>query len=414
MDPPFSPPAHESLLPPRSFARCRGINIQSPQQVLIYLSLILVFFVYYDTTTDYSYLQLINLSCPPPPRSYDRRRGINVQPPPQEVESLASPGLPTTGREGLFAPAEGTALDQGSVSRIVSRSLGNAVTIVRRRSSTQNGNDNENDGGDGGGLSRSSSRWRSWQELPPRALAKTTTTNAATKKGETSKEKAIDYPGTSSRVVAMNGHEARSGGIAGNNSSVVSGDTARHKAAGATCPEAFEDPIAAEKSADNNTTDAQPSAAFSSFPTTNHCRGRVPLVPRVATLTNKSKVRENCDTTRAPRRTKDFDPDNLECVRRHEASVAESARRVQRLRMETEKRSLFRARPLPTFLGAGNTTTGGCFGSTRGSGAARGGGCGGGASGEANPDLIAALEQVQEVGVERWCCRRQRPRFLVS
>lgn len=287
----------------------------------------------------------------------------------------------------MLAPAEGTALDRGSVSRIVSRSLGNAATKMRRNS-TQNGNDNENCGGDRGGLSGSSSRWRSWQECPPHALAKTPAPTVATK-GTKSEEKASDYPGTPSRAVAFNGHETKYGGIA--TDGVVSIGASRQKATGAACPDSC-DSSAAAKSA--STADAQPPAASSSS-TTSH-RGGVPLVPRVATLPPKIKTRESY-AAGAPRKTKDFDPDNLQCVRRHQASVAERAQRTQRLRMETDKRSLFKARPLPTFLGVGDTT-GGCSGSSS-SGGTRGGGGGSGSRGETGetmPDLIAALEQVRE------------------
>lgn len=316
-----------------------------------------------------------------PTRSYDRHRGINIQS--LEAESSASPGVPNE-REGLFAPAEGTALDRSSVSRIVSRSLGDAAAKMRRNS-TQNGNDNENYGGDPGGLSGSSSRWRSWQECPPHALAKTPAPTIATK-GTTSEEKASDYPGTPSRAGALNGHGTKYGGIT--TDGVVSGGASRHKAMGAICLDSCDSSSLAKAA---GTADAQSSAASSSSATSY--RGGVPLVPRVATLPSKNKTRESY-AAGAPRKTKDFDPDNLQCVRRHEASVAERAQRTQRLRMETDKRSLFKARPLPIFLGVGDTT-GGCSGSSS-SGGTRGGGgdSGRGATGEMMPDLITALEQV--------------------
>lgn len=83
-------------------------------------------------------------------------------------------------------------------------------------------------------------------------------------------------------------------------------------------------------------------------------------LPRVATLASSSKSARVAggaggdDTSNKPPllvKTQDFDPDKLECVLRHEASLAERAEQVENLRKATRRKSLFRARPLPAFLG---------------------------------------------------------------
>lgn len=272
----------------------------------------------------------------------------------------------------MFAPCEGGALgrpgEAGGVAQIVARSLGNAVIAVRQSSKADlntkgGGVDN---GGSGKGRRRGDSgsvrsRWRSWEETPPPALSGPAPT--------VNREKHERHNGASSRATAV--------------------------ANGAS------DGTAPPRTTVDSSSSPCPSSAAS--------RNGAPLVPRVAALAAdinaRKKSGEEDDSMVPPRRTKEFDPDKLECVRRHEASVVERAQRVQSLRAEAEKKTLFRARPLPGFLAGG----GGNSGIDDGGQADRGRGRIGEA--EIQPELLfAALEEAsvgylsrEVVVVERVC-----------
>lgn len=138
----------------------------------------------------------------------------------------------------------------------------------------------------------------------------------------------------------------------------------------------------------------------------NQALAQSPPVPRVATLaSSRQRIREGGDdggyddrknSKQQPQqpflvKTKDFDPDKLECVLRHQASLVERAKEIESSREATRRRSLFRARPLPGFLGSDGGESG-VKTDKHGEGAS-GKRCGG-LGGEGKPGLLEALEQV--------------------
>ena len=380
-----------------------------------------------------------------------------------------------TGVTVAAAPCEGGVLDTESVGRIVARSLGNAVTTVRRQRSKDSrisvGGVSDGGGGSGGGgvsgggggrgvrseRGRSSrrSQWKAWKDSPTAALLgkkrPTIINGGANDSHHRHHDHDRESPPRSKTGAASETSPLRGGRHAFTGENGLSYAVSKRNPGGAHAA-AIKPPVrdlsatgfsATESSArdlsarslsavgdDTSRGTTTPGVDAPPCPP----RSRVSLVPRVATLAidhtggkknagNKKNSHRDGDTLTPPKKTKDFDPDNLECVRRHEASVAERAREAQAMRAEVERRSKFRALPLPSFRSAaearGGTSVG--VGVGVGAGAGTGGisiaagsrsggkwhyGSGGLAVGtsdvqQARPGLLSALEQVkcQHVGV---------------
>lgn len=382
-------------------------------------------------------------------RSYDRQRGINLNSLHEDGASTASPIPAIQGRQedgglhvtktrgtnsgasssraatmpagsgdgqdsGALAPCyDGGILDNGSVGTILARSLGNAAAAVRRNrpgggeGGGGNGTNKRGggDGGDSGTINNKSldrfavrSRWRSWNEPPPAALltAEEIRSLPAGKLEEETRQRRP--PDVIAEVVPPLQSRRRLKNDPGNS---TNSDGKKHLPGSSTC-DSSRAPAAA-KGTPNSEVHNQGSKDGGSLSTPSSATSRrssvggVPLVPRVATLSAASTADKS--HAEAVRKGKDFDPDQLECVRRHEASVAEKERRVRSLRAEAEKRTHFRARPLPGFLdgvGAAGpigraSGNGGGLGQSRrdhGSVVSAGGVAG------TRPELLAALEQV--------------------
>lgn len=281
---------------------------------------------------------------------------------------------------GALAPCEGGGLDGESVRHILERSLGNAIAAVRKKASNANGVVGDN------GNSRARFGVLPWQPLQERPAAA-----SATERTVKRLEKVGDRGQKRPEVVAKMPLSEDRATYLGNNKPVgitSDGESTNHPATKKHQGEAASDSGRAKAVALNG--EARPPASSYSH------RSGAPLVPRVATLAvvnNSTEKINDIDARASVRKTKDFDPDKLECVRRHEASVAEKARQVQSLRTEAENKSLFRARPLPAFLGAIPCRYGDGKGAGKGNsgrelavGVARG----------TRVELLAALEQVRQ------------------
>lgn len=212
-------------------------------------------------------------------------------------------------------PCQEGLVDHDRVQDILVRSLGKAVMAVRRASRGRRALDGE---------IPDRFRWRSWQGTPPSALAPT---------GVMELRPRAPHKGR--------GEPARL--------------QARRKRVIDSCPPnggRLDLPGKTKESAPAvQTSDVADSTTSRSSSTTKASRKGATPVPRVARLAAEiSAEKQPASDTTVVRRTKDFDPDKLECVRRHEASVTERMRKQQRLKAEVARKSLFRARPLPAFL----------------------------------------------------------------
>lgn len=260
---------------------------------------------------------------------------MNIQPSEQGAPDTSAPALNNNpakcnsdgkpeGRRSL--PKDGEKCEQGvddhdRVQGILVRSLGKAVMAVRRTSRARRSL--------GGVCARSSDeiperfRWRSWQGTPPFALA----------------SKGVMEQKASPRAPHKGGGEpARL--------------KAREERVSGSCPSnggSLDLPGKAEES--TPATQASEVADSTRSGSSSASRKGATSVPRVAKLAAEINARKkSASDTTVVRRTKDFDPDKLECVRRHEASVTERVRKLQSLKAEVARKSLFRARPLPAFL----------------------------------------------------------------
>lgn len=293
---------------------------------------------------------------------------------------------------GELAPfCEGGTSDNGSVGQILARSLGNAASTARRNRPA--GGDVGNSGSGGNqdqGRSVARSRWRSWNEAPPHALltAEEVRSESEGREDDVARRQQQQPPDVVAEVVPpLQSRRRLKGRIGHSINPDGKKDLPENRAPG--LPGA-----AAAKGTPNSEARSRESKQEEPLSTASSASSRRPLVPRVATLAAAGATADKSQAE-AARKGKDFDPDQLECVRRHEASVAEKERRVQSLRREEEKRTRFRARPLPVFCESG---------SEAGPGGRAPGGGGGvyqsrpvesavGAAGT-SPELLAALEQV--------------------
>ncbi|CBJ29331.1 expressed unknown protein [Ectocarpus siliculosus] len=380
--------------------------------------------------------------------NYDRQRGINVTALKDEEKSEAQlvsfkqqnnhemkakhskrSGGGTIGSNveggnqgGMIAPCcEGGATDAGSVGGILARSLGNAGTRRRRRMTEGGGKGRSIPGSNQDKeVSAPQSRWRSWNEPPPRALLTAEEIRSASAAKTTDeRRRQPPPPEVIAEIIPPFRSRRRFRTPSGNsNASDEKGKPTEHAAAGVSL-ESGE----GEKRRDGcngeglvSTTTAAPSSSRRT------AAGGVPLVPRVATLATPPATEKN--KTEATKKGKDFDPDQLECVRRHEASIAEKERMVHSIREEAEKRTFFRARPLPAFLdgdgavpwSVGDLTSKGC-GDARGKGGKSGRGSAAGTGlGEAGtrPELLAALEQDEEAQALVEKIRKINPRADIA
>eukprot|EP00903_Cladosiphon_okamuranus_P012004 g11271.t1 len=413
--------------------------------------------------------------------NYDRQRGITFNAAHEDGTSPASPVPIVQGREnddgphgakpqrsnlgaacssgaagsgevqggGALAPClDGGTLDNGgSVAQILARSLGNAAAAVRRsrpcggreaegrRSPSKSVGVGAGVDGDGKGRRQNPdrsavrSRWRSWNEAPPDALltAQEIRSASSAKQGDDRRRQrppadvvAEVVPPLHTRRRFTNG-TGNSGNPDGKkdlpetSAPVLSG-----AAASATSATAAKGPPTSEARRRGSKEEGPPSKAPSAS-SRRSSAGGVPLVPRVAMLAAASTVEKN--HAGAARKGKDFDPDQLECVRRHEASVVEKERRVRNLRTEEEKRTLFRARPLPGFLesGGGPADSGGRGASGAGGGVGQKGRRDLGTVTSATtgvagttPELLAALEQDEEARALAEKIRKINPRADIA
>lgn len=325
---------------------------------------------------------------------------------------------------GAFAPCcEGGMLDNGSVGQILARSLGNAVVAVRRNRSGEGEGEarettNKRGGGYGGDSGKGNSqtqarsamrsRWRSWNEAPPHVLLTPEEIQSElVGQQKDDRQRQRPPPDVVAEVVPpLQNRQSRrrfNNGTGNSTSPDGKNDLSEHSTHGVSRVAAAT-AAAAAKGTPNSEVHSRgskkggPLSTASSASSRRFSAGGVPLVPRVAMLAAASTADEN--HTEAVRRGKDFDPDQLECVRRHEASVAEKERRVRSLRNQEEKRTFFRARPLPVFLESGGATGSVSRASSSGGGVGQstrdhGSGLGAAEVTETSPELLAALEQVR-------------------
>ena len=350
------------------------------------------------------------------------------------LRAASSSGTATTGTgstEGKGGSALAPCFDGGisangnSVGQILARSLGNAAAAVRRnRSRGGEGTDrsiaNKRGGAHVGDSSQGRkqdpdryairSRWRSWNETPPEALLTAEEIRRVSGEGQQDDRRrqrpppevvAEVVPPLQNRRRSKNGTGSSADPDGKNDLSISStpgvsgtGTAAAAAAAAKRTP--------GRDARSRGSKEGAPVSTASSASSRRSSAGGVSLVPRVAMLAAAAPTADKTHAGAAARKGKDFDPDQLECVRRHEASVAEKERRVRTLRTEEEKRTQFRARPLPGFLESGG-----------------GGSGGGGAVGQqsrrdrqgavlsatvvpgTSPELLAALEQVPSESNDR-------------
>ena len=238
-----------------------------------------------------------------------------------------------------------------------------------------NSGDSESGSGGGGGDGTDRGRrprrseWKSWRESPTAALLgrKQSTGNERTNASDDDRDGRQP-----SRAKAVSEMSPAPSPLRDRKTSSTEGNGKASRAAstpGVRDGAAISKPSAKEhdRSGLGDTSDASRVAAqvqgrgTPRTPQRQRGGGGVSLVPRVATLAmgatvgksrNGTRSNRDGDTPTPAKRAKDFDPDNLECVRRHEASVAERAREAQSARAEVERRSKFRALPLPSFRSA--------------------------------------------------------------
>lgn len=388
-------------------------------------------------------------------RSYDRQRGINLEPshddrdittpPVAAIEDKTTDGQRHNKRNGAnnnndtisrgvdtvavaqsgkgkgdvaVAPCcDGGVLDAGSVGRILAQSLGNAVSVVRRNRVggvevgggrwTTNENGGETGGVQYGSGSRNNgsyqdhndstgrSPWRSWNEPPPPALLTAQEIrNISAGKKEDDRRRQPPPSEVVAEVMPPPFHTRRRFNSISGDSTVSDGNNGPAARAASILSPAAGQAVSPGNEARTRGSNGEepPSTTSSTALRRNTVGGGAPLVPRVAMLAVASSSTTD-NNTEAAKKGKYFDPDQLECVRRHEVSVAERERRVRSLRTEAEKKSLFRARPLPAFLG-GNS---GGDSAGKGDRCQRGSGVGGGGAPGTRPELMAALDQVCDV-----------------
>ncbi|CAB1119671.1 unnamed protein product [Ectocarpus sp. CCAP 1310/34] len=321
---------------------------------------------------------------------------------------------------GMVAPCcEGGVTDTGSVGGILARSLGNVGTRRRRRMPEGGGQGRSIPGSNQDKeVSAQQSRWRSWNETPPRALLTAEEIRSASA-AKTADERRRQPP--PSEVIAEICQPFWSRGRfrtpSGNGTGSDEKGKPKNYAAGVSLASGEGEKRRNGCNGEGlvSTTTAAPSSSRRT------AAGGVPLVPRVATLATPPTTEKNREATK---KGKEFDPDQLECVRRHEASIAEKERMVHSIRKEAEKRTVFRARPLPAFLDgddavpgfAGDLTTkvgGDARGKDDKSGRGSAAGTGLGAAGT-RPELLAALEQDEEAQALVEKIRKINPRADIA
>ncbi|CAM9181163.1 unnamed protein product [Ectocarpus fasciculatus] len=381
--------------------------------------------------------------------NYDRQRGINVTAPKDADDTegqLVSfkqqknhdmkahhsrrSGRGTIGSNGdggnqggMLAPCcEGGATDAGSVGGILARSLGKTATARRRKMPEGGG---KRRGGIPGSnqdkeVSAPQSRWRSWNESPPRALLTAEEIRSASA-AKTADERRRQPPPAEVIAEIMPPFRSRRRFSTANGNSTASEEKMKPIEYAAGAPLASGEGEERRRDVHNEERLVSATTAGPS-PSRRTAAGGVPLVPRVATLATPPTTEKN--KTEAIKKGKDFDPDQLECVRRHEASIAEKERMVHSIRKEAEKRTVFRARPLPAFLdgdgampgAAGDLTSkggGGVRGQGDKSGRGSAAGTGLGAAGT-RPELLAALEQDEEAQALVEKIRKINPRADIA
>lgn len=396
--------------------------------------------------------------------SYDRLRGVNVRPPTQgaglqppttlfygdehaggegrqrkevhtEIGDAAQAHVTADekpipagckNRGGMIAPCEGGALNERdnaeSVRRIIGRSLGKAVATIRRRSTSGEEFEKGKHRGKGRG-SRSDHNdsapkpgMYSWLNNQPPVLANSPT--------------AVPFPPASLSTAGS--------GAAGSATRVQA--TRKLESLACTdrdCTDSSQSVLITEmptmvRSRPSNFPDRSSSAGSRDDTTNGACdvkqmrstapidlTSTPPLIPQVAYPTGEmqrgnvkargARLEDGTDQRLArTTKTKGFDPDKLECVKRHELSVRERSRQVQAMRKQEEQKSLFRALPLPAFLRTGVDTPNDAKFWTGGMPTGDGRFRGGAALDKTRPELLAALKQVWK---SRRGCRRH---FLVS
>ncbi|CAM9207637.1 unnamed protein product [Scytosiphon promiscuus] len=324
--------------------------------------------------------------------NYDRQRGINTDMFGSDSPTRATPVFVTegegNGREGrnhtdgskdargsrvpiavdgshearevnALAPCcDGGVPGAGGVGQILSRSLGKEAASVRRNKPTNGDNSIIGSSQQNGG-SATRSRWKSWNEAPPPALlgAGGVRNLSATQNGDGRHPQHMSATGASSEVLPPASSRRRAGGVNSISASTSSTSalTVKSSSAGETSATSVSSAkrlsVGGDKRMGASAGEVPPSAASSSSSRRSSAASGVPLVPRVAMLAAACANRS--EEAEAARKGKEFDPDQLECVRRHVTSMAERERRLRSMRSEAEKKTLFRARPLPAFLDGG-------------------------------------------------------------
>lgn len=265
--------------------------------------------------------------------SYDRQRGMNIGSLNQDKDGSGT-SVPLCSRESHTPCLGMTALPlpnktgkdvttRTSVTDIMARSLGRAVAAIRQspapggKASARKASQEKNaDGRDRNGI-KGRQRCRIQPPRPAPAPAKPSSTDTGPS--------------------AMSAEMRRDSSL---RSAEISSTTDSRK-------DVLPAPSETSDSRTGGAATAPPSSSSSSA-------SRAPsVVPRVATLAfEKQKIREESERRRGTWvvRTKAFDPDKLECVLRHEASVAGREKQIEAVRKATRERSTFKARPLPAFL----------------------------------------------------------------
>lgn len=365
-------------------------------------------------------------------RSYDRQRGINITAPegedtnreavvlasnmrPQQGRNLGGkdqnrqdhpspsnkPGMlgalmqsvgPTRGGSDNRCIANAGDGSNNSVRNVLARSLGSAVATVRGKSSpTKDKKQFSREDNIGGvvalmypvrGDTVSARQPQGQEQSRLGSLARTSTVPGTLSTSGTVTPSVRDKVNGSSYTAGTDGSGVRAGSASLRGSEVA---TPSHGAHGITVRDGSFIPIETNS---------------------NHTLAQPPPAPRVATLASSKQrgkeesVNGGYDNRKNSKqqwqqpflvKTKDFDPDKLECVLRHQASLADRAKEIESSREATRRRSLFRARPLPAFLGSDGGETGAR--TEKHGGGINGKGCGE-VGGEGKLGLLAALEQV--------------------
>eukprot|EP00752_Nemacystus_decipiens_P013357 g11826.t2 len=369
-----------------------------------------------------------------------KARSTNLGASSRRAASVAATSSGEAQGSGAFAPCyDGGISNNGGVEKILARSLGNAAAAVRRnRDGGGDSNANKKGGVSGSGSysgkginhtkdrpSVMQSRWRSWNQAPPEALLTAEEIRRSSASKQEDDRRRRRPPADVVAEVGPSFQCRRRFKTSTDNGTNPDGKTnLRGKATPSSSGAARNLAPHGEARGRGSKEGGPPSSTVSSASSHRSSAGAIPLVPRVATLAAAATPDKN--RTEALRKGKDFDPDQLECVRRHEASVAEKERRVRSLRTEEEKRTHFRARPLPMFLESGGAAGSGGHGS--GNGSSDGGGGDVGQSGRyqgsvisatgvaagTSPDLLAALEQDDEARELAQKIRKINPRANIA